>query len=85
MYAGKTGKGLAILGTSAAGMALSIAGATQGNTGTTLGGLGLEVASWIYGIATAGGDARDENAKGTASIAPLIAPGKVGVQLAFGH
>jgi hypothetical protein len=85
MYAGKTGKGLAILGTSAAGVALSIAGAAQGNTGTTLGGLGLEVASWIYGITTASGDARDENAKRTISIAPLITPGKVGIQFAFGH
>lgn len=89
LYAGKITKGLTLLavgyGSIVAGTALAVTncddigdyedGCTKSLTPLYI-GYGGYLASWIYGLATAGGDAREVNAKNgyqrRTSIAPIV-------------
>jgi TM2 domain-containing membrane protein YozV len=108
MYAGRTGKGLALLGLSVGavvtgaqlssgtactvtvpnpGSNVYVTNCTDGKRGPLHAGVGVAVASWLYGAITAAGDARDANAVETrhASATPVIERtyGRTGLGLAY--
>lgn len=95
MYAGKPGKGVALLLTSVGAVALGAAASNCSTTGysydTTCdvkplaAGVGVALGNWIYSMISAPGDVRAWNARhvsvATARLAPVVSPGSGGTQV----